>query len=111
MIVRPRMSTTTMRKIGRSGERRIATGSCSTLPRKRIAERRRGGEVEESFDQDVRSAMQVGDGDLLVGVVARIRLAGEPHAEGDGARQPLGVGASSGDRGRGVLAGRAAIRG
>src|SRR5207237_10675541 len=61
-------------------------------------------------DEDVRSAVQVGDGYLLVAVVPRVRFAGEPHAEGDRTRQPLRIGAAPRDRRRGVLTGRAAVR-
>src|SRR5467141_1841242 len=54
------------------------------LRRERIPQHGSARQVAERFHQDVQAARQVAQLDLLVHVVARIRLAREPHAEGDG---------------------------
>src|SRR4051812_4924072 len=46
-----------------------------------ILQRRTRGEIAQRLDQDIEAALQVGDLDLLVHVVAGIRLSREPHAE------------------------------
>ena len=55
------------------------------------------------------ASVQIGDGDLFVGVVSGIRLARKPHAEGNRARQSLRVSAAARDGGRIVLARRAPV--
>jgi len=54
-----------------------------------MIERRRGGEIEQRLDEHVRSAVQVGDGDLLVAVVPRVGFAGEPPEIAGGASSPV----------------------
>src|SRR5688572_14938711 len=62
-----------------------------SLRRERVFDLRPRGNIHQRVDQHAGSAVEVGDGDLFVGVVSGIGLAGEPHTEGDGVRESLGV--------------------
>src|ERR1051326_4155708 len=55
-------------------------------------------EIGQRIDQHARPLLQILDRDLLVDVVTRIRLAGEPHAEGDRVRKTFRIRAAAGDR-------------
>jgi CheY-like chemotaxis protein len=70
-------------------------GRLDALGLEGLGDRRRCSQIDERLDEHVGSAPQVLDADVLVRVVARLRLAWEPHAEGDGVRHPLGVRATA----------------
>src|SRR5512140_525780 len=67
-----------------SSLRAMRIGAARLLRLQRVLHGWFGREVAQRFDQHVKAALQIGERDVLVDVVAGIGLAGKPHAEGDG---------------------------
>ena len=72
----------------------------------RLVDSRSAHDIRQCVNQYVRAALQVVDRNFLVDVVSRIRLPGEPHAEGDRVRESFRVGSAAGDGGLRARAGR-----
>src|ERR1051326_5394646 len=96
-------SSAVTRSVNESGGARLPDRSTEEIDQwplrsKRLLDLLSRREVGERVDQDARSLLQILDRDLLVDVVARIRLAREPHAEGDRVRKTFRIRAAAGDR-------------
>src|SRR3954464_10638814 len=67
-----------------SSRRAMRIGAARLLRLQRGLHGRMGDEVSQGFHQHVEAALEIGERDLLVDVVAGIGLPGKPHAKGDG---------------------------